>query len=479
MEGVYIFSDYKPFIKEIIVQLGIPEKQIISTQSFEKENKIHDWLVDIFKHNEIKTLLIPLNLSTNDPINDGLKIALHIRLNYELTVIKRLVPIIFLSDFTLEVIIRNGSFDPVNNPQNLLFTRGVYISSFDLAQIKNILHKVEICAVEEYRNGILSKLKIIQRASVGKHSISNAWGCFKLAQVAGLRDEIYKNENVAEHLKTLYAKYLICYNDTFTYEKYIDLSPIRCSGKKILFIDDQADDGWSILMKNIFKSAGNDFLTIDSSKYKNNETKLFHDYEGFYSECQEQIGKDWDLVIVDLRLNPEKEDIDNDRILPTEMSGYKLIDEFLSKNEGYQIIVSTASNKIWNINAALNRGASSYYIKESPEFNYSIGETKTNYENFKFDVQNSFDKYYLRSIYNEIQELKNKITGKTYSVDFINELKRQLDIAYDMLYFANSSVQFAYAFVTLYLCIELINNYFISKVANDRWEILGTGNLLD
>jgi CheY-like chemotaxis protein len=398
MQGVFIFSDFKPFTKEIIEQLGIPDKHVISTQTFNKENNYHDWLVEMFKNNEIKKILIPLNLNTNDPINDGLKIALHIRLNYELPVIKRLVPIIFISDLTLDVIISKTTFDSSTNPQNLLFTKSVFLTSFDIDEIKHVIQKVEPCAENEYHVGILNKLKITQRASVGKHSISNAWGCFKLAQVAGLRDEIYKNENVAEHLKTLYAKYLICYNESYTNDKLIDLSPIKCIGKKILFIDDQSEDGWSILMKNIFKSAGNNFLAIDSSKYMNHETKLFHDFDGFYSECLKQIGIDWDLIIMDLRLNPEKEDIDSGMIQPTELSGYKLINEFLNQNEGYQIIVSTASNKIWNINSALRRGASSYYIKESPEFNYSLKDTKKNYDNFKEDVNKCFEKNYLRRV---------------------------------------------------------------------------------
>ncbi len=474
MEGVYMFSDFKPFIKEIIMQLGIPVNQTISTQSFEKENNYHDWLLEVFKTNEIKKILIPLNLNTNDPINDGLKIALHIRLNYELPVLKRIVPIIFLSDFTPDVIIRNNNFDLTNNPQNLLFTKGVFLSNFDIEQIKNLIHKVEPCAEHEYQFRILNKLKITQKANVGKHSIANAWGCFKLAQVTGLRDEIYKNENVAEHLKTLYAKYLICFNDVFTNDKLIDLEPIQCYGKKILLIDDQAEDGWSMLMKNIFKSAGKGFHAIDCSNYKNNETKLFHDFSGFYAECQAQIGKDWDLIIMDLRLNPEKEDMDNELINPTELSGYKLINEFLNKNKGYQIIVSTASNKIWNINAALKRGASSYYIKESPEFNYTIRETKRNYGNFKIDVQKGFGKCYLRTIYNDIQTLKIQLTEKAYPINFLNELNSQLDLAYEMLDHANSKVQFAYAFVTLYLFIEKINNYFISKVAENRWQIIDT-----
>jgi CheY-like chemotaxis protein len=333
-----------------------------------------------------------------------------------------------------------------------MFTKGFDLSGFDSDQIKNLISKEENYGEDDYQTGILDKLKIKQKASVGKHSIANAWGCFKLAQVTGLRDEIYKHESVSEQLKTLYAKYLICYNDTYTKDKLIDLNSINCNGKRVLFIDDQADDGWSILMKNIFKSSGNGFMAIDSSKYKNSETKLFHDYDGFYSECQQQIGKEWDLIIIDLRLNPEKEDIDNEMISPSDFSGYKLIDEFLNENEGYQIIVSTASNKIWNINAALKRGASSYYIKESPEFNYSISSTKTNFDNFKNEVQKCFDRKYLRDIYKSFYLAKSS-AGNTNS-DFMSESNTMLDIAWSII----RHEKLDFSFLTLFQIVESFTN---------------------
>ena len=174
-------------------------------------------------------------------------------------------------------------------------------------------------------------------------------------------------------------------------------------------------------------------------------------------------------------MHPENEDIDNDKMIPSDFSGYKLMDEFLNKNEGYQIIVSTASNKIWNINAALNRGVSSYYIKESPEFNYSIKETKKNYENFKDEVINCFEKDYLRKIYQEIQELIEVLNKMNHNVDFSETLKTQLNLSYSLLKEANSQEQFAYAFVSLYMIIEIINNQFIEKTAEYKWKLVNAG----
>jgi CheY-like chemotaxis protein len=479
MKEVFILSDYTQFFKELTKQLGFSENEIISLPSFENESSWHDWTTQLFKDNTISKLVLPISIPTDNPINtEGLKMALHIRLNYELTLSQRLTPIILLSDFNIENILGKNNFDTDNNPQNLLFTKGIYLSSFDTEEITKTVSNAESCLPKDYQRKVLNKLNILAKASTGKHSITNAWGCFKLAQVTGLRDEIFKHNAISGHLKTLYSKYLICYNDAFTQEKRIDLNPIKCNGKKILFIDDQADEGWGDLMKNIFKGAGNNFVFIDSAKYKNSETKLFHDFEGFLTECRSHIGNDWDLIIIDLRLNPEKEDIDNEMISPTEFSGYKLIDEFLTKNEGYQVIVSTASNKIWNINAALKRGASSFYVKESPEFNYSISETNKHYEIFKNDVQNCFGKSYLRDIYKDYQQLIQNLNNQSTS-SFINEIRNQLSLAYSLLYDAKTDIQFAYAYISLYMIIEIINNEYYTKKSDDKWEIKGVGNLLD
>lgn len=499
MEEAFILSDFSLYMKNLIQELKIPEKNIISLQTFGTESELHDWTKQLFMDNKIDKLIIPISIPTDKEINtEGLKIALHIRLNYELNLFQRLIPIILLSDFNVEKILAKFDFDSDNNPQYLLFTKGIYLSSFDIEEISNTVEKAEPCQPKNYQKQVLKKLKIFPKASTGKHSISNAWGCYKLVQVTGFRDVIFEHDAISGHLKNLYSKYLICYNDTFTQEKRIDLAPIKCNGKKILFIDDQTDEGWGILMKNIFKSAENNFVFIDSAEYKNKETKQFHNFEGFLTKCRFHIGNDWDLIIIDLRLNPEKEDIDNEIVKPDEFSGYKLIDEFLNENEGYQIMVSTASNKIWNINAALERGVSSYYIKESPEFNYSVNETKNHFENFKTDVQKCFNRSYLRDIYKDLKQIYltiDNLPAITYNKDFKESLKNQLDLSYYLLSMASKNdssstnclssektkgeKQFGYAFISLCIIIEIINNEFITQTTDNKWEIKDCGNLLD
>jgi CheY-like chemotaxis protein len=465
MESIYLISDFSDKIKRLAESLQLSTQNIISYQYKENESGYHTWLNDEFKAKEIDKIIIPVSISNDETINTiGLLLGLHIRLNYELPLEKRLIPIIFLSNFTVENLIKVNSFDADNNPQNLIFTKGVYFSSFDIEDIQKTIISSRPCLKADYYKNVLSKLNINRKEALGGHDIANAWGCFKVAQVVGFDDRIFQLDPIAKHLKQLYAKNLICKNETFSTEKRIDLDPIKCKGKNILFIDDKADEGWAELMKNLFKGAGDNFKYVDSSKYKADDLhKSFKDFDGFYKECQSNIGKDWDLIIIDLRLNPEKEDIDNEMIAPTDFSGYKLIDEFLTKNEGYQIIVLTASNKIWNINAALKRGASSYFIKESPEFNFPVSETKKLLDKFKSDVVRCFQRAYLREVYLHWENAKNK--SKNSNTYFIAESNTSLAIAWEQI--KNGFLDFG--FLTIFQIIEsyanLVFNY--DEVSNN------------
>lgn len=478
----YIVSDFSENVQFITEKLNIPESNVISHIKSENEKGFHDWLQGVFSKNEIEKLIIPISISDDSVINtQGLLIGLHIRLNYQLSIEKRCIPIIFLSDFSMENIIKADNFDKDNNPQNLLFTKGSYFSTFDIEDIEGTIEKSIACSEEEYESNVLSQLNIKRKATFGGHDISNAWGSYKLGLIIGMGDTIFDQEYASKYLKQLYAKHLICKNEVYDNKKLIDTNPLKCSDKKILFIDDKADEGWGLLMREIFKGAKNDFVFVDPSKYKaNDEHRTFNDFDGFYEECQSHIGNDWDLIIIDLRLDPENEDIDNSKIAPKELSGYKLIDEFLTKNEGYQIIVSTASNKIWNINAALDRGANSYYIKESPDFNHSIRDSQLQFTEFKEEVDKCFERSYLRDIYKEIEDLIEIINKLGYDSDFLETIKTQLKLSYYLLKDAVKEEQFAYAYVSLYMIIEMINNQLIIKTSDDEWRIASTNEpLLD
>jgi CheY-like chemotaxis protein len=479
MNSAYLISDYQTATKSLAEQLQIPEAYIISLKrTMISDLEFHKWTTEILTKN-IEKLIIPLNLNVEDPLGYALKIAMHLRLNYEFDFLKRNIPIILLSDLRLDVLFKNYTFDSNLNLYNLFFTKAVYFSSFDIDKIQDNLRFAEICPENEAKQQILDKLKFLPKANTGKHSLANAWGCFKLSQILNLKNELSDGTNINEHLSTLHAKYLICLNEAFEKNQYLDLAPLKQNNKKILIIDDQSDEGWGIIYKKIFSASSSTLTIIDPSKYKNSESKNFHNFNGFYDECLHQVGKDWDLIILDLRLHPEMEDLENQSLKPNELSGYKLLDTFLNNNRGYQIIISTASNKIWNIDAALKRGAKSYYIKESPEYNYSLRESKKLYDKFKEDIKDCFNKSYLSHLYLETEALKEKIKHLELGDEFKNILVKQLSLSYEMIFNADNKEQFAFAFVTLYLFIEELNKEFLFKDDNLNWYINDCGGLLN
>ncbi len=465
MENTFVIYD-ESFQK----QTEILEKELsiekISYQAHENEKGFHDWLTREFNNNDIRKIIIPLSLQNND--TEGFLLGLHIRLNYELPIEKRTIPIIFLSNMSYENILTKCSFDEDNNPQNLLLTDGVSISSTDVEEIVEKLETTNALEIKDYPL-FLKRLSINRKSITGGHDIANAWGCYKLAQVIENKDDIGKpfrikdvilgNEFISKHLKQLYAKYLICKNNSYNNSIELQKNAIKCSGKRILLIDDKADEGWGELMQYIFKSAGNGFLYVNPSKYKNKNKDCFLNFDGFYEECKSYIGEYWDLVIIDLRLNPNSEDMVTNSISPTEFSGYKLIEDFLNNNGGYQIMVSTASNKIWNVNAALKIGAKGYYIKESPEFNYPISETKKQFENFKNVIEICFENAYLQNVYSSINAIKKTLPDN----DFGASIGKQFELAFYLISKAETKEQYAFSYVSLYQIIEIITDYYITK----------------
>lgn len=465
MDETYILfdGDFMDLAQSIAKQIGA---ETISYKSYETESETHEWLTREFKSKVIKRLIIPLSIQSND--TDGLLVALHIRLNYELSIEQRTIPIIIITNLSMENIVTKSAFDTDNNPQNLLFTKGLSLASTDADDIIEKLNNTEPLNTDDYPL-FLKSLSINRKATMGHHDMANAWGCYKLSQVVGNR-EIQNHPKIKSYLGQLYAKWLICQNNAFnTQDSITPAAPIKCEHKKILFIDDKADEGWGELMRYIFHEAGDGFVCIDAGKYKNGN----FDYSAFYNECLSQIDKKWDLVLIDLRLNPEVEDVEMNEILPERLTGYQLVNKFLEWNAGFQIIAFTASNKIWNINAALRRGVRGYYIKESPLFNSDIKHSKTVYENTLVkDVEACLSRSYLYDFDEVICEFYNQMTK--HPNNLCEEIYNQLAISFELISYASNKDQFAYAYVSLYLIIEILNRHLIT----DRNWILSDGSIM-
>jgi CheY-like chemotaxis protein len=146
---------------------------------------------------------------------------------------------------------------------------------------------------------------------------------------------------------------------------------------KILYIDDHADRGWSLVIQNIlYGMTSNDFRSIDTSTLNSCDEVM--------NTILITINKDhWkpDIILLDLRLFDEK-GVNKDI---TKLSGYRILVKIRESVEfcSIPIIIMTASNKVGSFNSLIGMGADCYWIKEGIDQKLSFSESAENYMKFK------------------------------------------------------------------------------------------------
>src|SRR5690606_9287577 len=108
-------------------------------------------------------------------------------------------------------------------------------------------------------------------------------------------------------------------------------------------------------------------------------------------------------------------------------------------------------------------------MKESPEYNFPRAVSEQNYQGFKENVAQCFNRSYLREIWSVLMDSKNESTNQ--DKDLIAESNTALDIAWELI----KSDYLDFGFLTLYQCIEsYANKIFNYDDVSDTYEIDGT-----
>lgn len=438
----------------------------IPTIMCSNDYEIHNWLVNVFQHNEIEKLVIEIGSDVVLPF----QIAYHIRLSINELKYKSLIPILFVSTTTLNSIVLKASLW-----SHILSTKGVYFSSIsDFEKIKLELSVVEEITSEEYKSEFWDIIKVLPGEVMGRHSLANVWGAYSIDKAANT-NILRFNSDFQSRSGELYFKYVSAINNLKTLNiktvGYINLSPscpIDAKNRKILLVDDEADKGWESVLRKIFSTNLPDDFVVINEKVK--------DYDKFTPKSKSIIENEhFDLYLIDLRLGGLEED---GILKPDDFSGMKVMRKIKSINPGNQVIIFTASNKVWNLKALLDAGADGYYMKESPEFAFTNEFSVQNYLRFKDDVQRCFDRSYLKSVYLDIQDIKVYI-NKIGSTDFKNELLNQFDLFWSMISKSISETDYAYSFINLYFVIEIINKNSYQQTTDGKWLICQKENLLN
>jgi len=441
-------------------QLGF---NLINFDRFENEVSIHNWVVKLFQTEEIEKLIIDIS---DDPIT-SLKIGYHVRLSLEKLRNKVLTPILFISSHSLsQIMIGSGGY------HHILSTQGTHFCDFDIEMIKREVEYIEALKESEYLTGFLKQVNIQPDETVGRHSLANFWGAYALDRASN--NLVLDSE--ADFKKSIYFKFVVASNNLSLLKDQIDKNlnqdngdvfiKIEDKNKRILYIDDEANKGWELVLKKIFNTSSIDDFIVINEKVK--------DYDSFSESAKKIIeNKSFDLYLVDLRLNG----LDEDENLNTEdFSGMKVLKKIKTLNQGNQVIIFTASNKTWNLKALLEHGADGYYLKESPEFNISINQTIKNVRDLQLQVKGCLNRSeYLRKLYSLIDELSSDFQKKRefnihtgnndirsqFEIDVMN----QLSIACTLLERMNYNERIGrgefqnlvnHSFISIYLIVEYI-----------------------
>jgi CheY-like chemotaxis protein len=157
-----------------------------------------------------------------------------------------------------------------------------------------------------------------------------------------------------------------------------------------------------------------------------------------------------DCFLLDLRLH------EDDFSLSKDLTGHLVSRKIKELNKGNQIIVFTASNKIWNLKEEINKiGASAYILKESPDLNYNELDSLNLYKEFVSSLKQACYLSYLKNIYTKLSQIKCYLYAINSFEEKTNEIITNIDIAFDLLMQSHEKSEYkTYAYLQLFLIIE-------------------------
>jgi CheY-like chemotaxis protein len=156
---------------------------------------------------------------------------------------------------------------------------------------------------------------------------------------------------------------------SFTSENF-SLDQIRETLKKeqpkIVYVDDQADEGWAAILQRIIYGGESDAFV-----------KIVPEKEHTFGEIADEIITNLEnaqLLILDIRLKNE-----SGQIIPSALSGFQVLKYLRKRFIACPVLIVTASNKIWSLKEAFVNGACALWTKEGLDTPLDTRESVENY----------------------------------------------------------------------------------------------------
>lgn len=325
----------------------------------------------------------------------GLRLAMHIRFTSNRN---DSTPIFIYGEARIEELTYHYCFDVLKLPNTYL------IDCSNHSFLESLNKKFDTSSLN-----VFNTLDLKIPSNLGdNHNVANRWAIFRWI------DMIRWNDNVPTivddvFLKSLYFKYLV---SRFGKHDRFKKNDQKCSplikginGKSIVYIDDEYEYGWGWILKSILADcSGAYFHPFSQFDKELSRDALIKSIKLYVDE------HDADCYIIDLRLH--ESDFENG----SHLTGHEVAEYIKQKNKGNQIVIFTASNKIWNLkrdmfetdlSGELKVGAIDYILKESPDLNLSRFESKQIFNDFYKAIKRACEMSYLKELFNKQDYLKS------------------------------------------------------------------------
>jgi|GEM_PF-5838806 len=240
----------------------------------------------------------------------------------------------------------------------------------------------------------ISLLHFRQNDEGTRHQVTNEWGAFLLAHVAGLDKlaTILFNDNLKS--KTIYFKYLKLFHniELVADDETITTPAVTLSTKKYLFIDDNYDKGWFQVFNAILGQADSELgleAYTDVLKFEN-QTEDSNTFQEIIGQINQN---NYQGILLDLRLTNADNNLSRLNTDIDEFTGGRLLKKIKDSFPHIPVIMTTASNKAWNMEQLLDEGADGYFIKQGPDSLPNENMARENYDSFVKLIKESQKKY--------------------------------------------------------------------------------------
>lgn len=378
------------------------------------DKDLDDYVEKWFAESEYNALYIPLCFGKILSDYNGLRLAIHIRCTPS---INRNKPIYIYSPVPTSYLVRSQYFD-------ILKTRGVKLINMHPEKIVESFGSINNPLKEDNIKHEMETIHLpIPQNYEDSHSIANEWAIYRWAKATQSEDsaiekvtDTIKSNLYFKHLTTIYppSEIKLIKEDRLKFRDQLSGVSDGLLEQKdinILYVDDEADKGWYEIMANIIYDVNN----ITGFYYLGEDLETLSQQEIINQVVDRVKESSVNIVLLDFRLH--KKDHDSHSI--EDITSVQILKKIKAFNPGIQVIVFSATNKVWNLLALQKYGADGFVIKESPENSKDPSFTERTIDNFINTMSVCISNRYKKEIYQSVSKLNCKLKedAKKHIVD--------------------------------------------------------------